>query len=121
MPISDFRDHLADVVNRAVYGGEETYLTRRGRRLAVVVSATQLAAERVRAKQQGVVEACTQMWQDAADADDATREAIRSVIDKVIAVAEDAGDVAAFAAARDDHASGVEATPWDEVKAELGL
>jgi mRNA interferase RelE/StbE len=45
MPISDARDHLADVVNRAVYGGTVTHLTRCGRRLAAIVSSAQLAAE----------------------------------------------------------------------------
>jgi prevent-host-death family protein len=37
MPVSDARQHLSDVVNRAAYGGEVVYLTRRGRRLAAVV------------------------------------------------------------------------------------
>ncbi len=46
MPISDARDHLADVVNRAVYAGTPTHLTRRGRRLAVVVSEAHLAGSR---------------------------------------------------------------------------
>ena len=49
MPISDARDHLTDVVNRAVYGGESTYITRRGQRLAIIMSPAQLAADRARA------------------------------------------------------------------------
>ena len=36
-PITEARDHLADLVNRAAYAGETIYLTRRGRRLAAIV------------------------------------------------------------------------------------
>lgn len=38
LPITDARDRLADVVNEAAYTGRVTYLTRRGRRLAAIVS-----------------------------------------------------------------------------------
>lgn len=38
LPITAARDQLADVVNEAAYGGQVTYLTRRGRPLAAVVS-----------------------------------------------------------------------------------
>ncbi|MFL6094049.1 MAG: type II toxin-antitoxin system Phd/YefM family antitoxin [Blastococcus sp.] len=44
MPVSDARDHLADVVNRAAYSGEAVYITRRGRRLAAIVPAEVLEA-----------------------------------------------------------------------------
>ena len=44
MAIRDARDHLADVVNRAAYGGESVYLTRRGKRMAAVVPAELLEA-----------------------------------------------------------------------------
>lgn len=47
VPITDARDRLADVVNQAAYSGQVTYLTRRGRRLAAIVSVeTAEAAER---------------------------------------------------------------------------
>jgi len=36
-PITEARDHLADLVNRAAYAGETVYLTRRGRRMAAIV------------------------------------------------------------------------------------
>src|SRR5260370_7294213 len=88
MPISDAREHLADVVNRAVYGGEATYLTRRGRRLALVVSAGQLAADRARAQEQAVVEACSQMWETVSGESEATRAAVRSVIDPPLPLVE---------------------------------
>lgn len=39
MPLAEARDHLGDVVNRAAYGGEVVYLTRRGRRVAAIVPA----------------------------------------------------------------------------------
>jgi prevent-host-death family protein len=118
MPISDARDHLADVVNRAVYGGEATYLTRRGRRLAVIVSPAELAAGQARAAYTGVVEACRQMWADAATQDEATRELVRGIIDRAVEVAEDAADVAVLRASLDDRA---EPEPWEQVKSELGL
>jgi prevent-host-death family protein len=121
MPISDAREHLADVVNRAVYGGQATYLTRRGRRLALVVSAAQLHADEVRAKQRGVIEACAQLWQAVADEDEATREMFRSRIDVLVSAAEDAGDAAVVLASRADRESGAEPESWEQVKAELGL
>lgn len=37
LPITDARGRLADVVNEAAYGGQVTYLTRRGRRLAAIM------------------------------------------------------------------------------------
>ncbi len=121
MPISDAREHLADVVNRAVYRGEATYLTRRGRRLAVVVSASHLEAERARAGQEAVVETCRQMWLATAGQDEATRATIRGFLDKTIEAAEDVADAAAIAAVLADNDSGVEPKPWEQVKAELGL
>jgi prevent-host-death family protein len=44
MPVSDARQHLSEVVNRAAYAGEAVYLTRRGRRLAAVVPVEVLEA-----------------------------------------------------------------------------
>lgn len=37
LPISDARDHLTEVVARATYGGQITYLTKRGRRVGAIV------------------------------------------------------------------------------------
>ena len=37
LPISDARDHLTDVVARATYGGQITYVTKRGRRVGAIV------------------------------------------------------------------------------------
>lgn len=37
LPVSDVRGRLADIVNEAAYGGQITYLTRHGRRLAAIV------------------------------------------------------------------------------------
>lgn len=121
MPISDARDHLADVVNRAVYGGEATYLTRRGRRLALVVSAAQLEADRARARQHAIIEACRQMW-DSVDPDDkAGRKLVANVINAAIEFAEDKADEAVILAAQNDDEGGAEPLPWEQVKAELGL
>lgn len=37
LPISDARDHFADVVGRATYAGRITYITKRGQRVGAVV------------------------------------------------------------------------------------
>lgn len=44
MAVSEAREHLAEVVSRAAFAGERTYLTRRGRRVAAVVPAELLEA-----------------------------------------------------------------------------
>ena len=48
LSISEARDQLSEVVNRASYGGQATYITRRGRRLAMVLSPEQVAVGRGR-------------------------------------------------------------------------
>lgn len=121
MPISDAREHLTEVVNRAAYGGEATYITRRGRRLAVILSPAEVAAGNARAAYAGVVQACEQMWADAVTKDEVTRVAVRAIIERVIEVAEDAADLGELVAAREDRANGAEPIPWEQVKTELGL
>jgi prevent-host-death family protein len=44
MTLTEARQHLADVVNRAAYTGEGIYLTRHGRRLAAIVPVEALDA-----------------------------------------------------------------------------
>ena len=39
MSVTDARPELAEITNRAAYGGETTYLTKHGRRTAAVVPA----------------------------------------------------------------------------------
>ena len=41
--ITDAREGLADLVNRATYAGERVVLTRRGRPIAAIISAQDLA------------------------------------------------------------------------------
>jgi hypothetical protein len=101
--------------------GEATYLTRRGRRLALVMSAAQLEADKAMARQQAIVETYRQLWERFADADDATREAIRDLIDVAIELAEDSADLQVLRASMDDRESGAEPEPWEQVKAEQGL
>jgi len=120
LPISDARDHLADVVNRAVYAGEPTYLTRRGRRLAVVASPATIAADQAEAARLAVASAARQMWADAQDRDEATQAAVRAIIDRAVQAAEDAADLALIAESR-AAAGGAEPEDWQQVKAELGL
>ena len=43
MAIRDFRDDMADPINRAAYGGERVILTRRGEGIAALVSMDDLA------------------------------------------------------------------------------
>jgi len=121
MPISEARENFAEVVNRAVYGGERTYITRRGRRLAVVVSAAQVEADLARVAQQGAVDTCERLWEYVADRDKATKAAVRQLIDMVIRDAEDFADMAALRAAEEERESGAEPVPWEQVKADLGL
>src|SRR5215831_4370027 len=121
MPISDARENFAEVVNRAVYGGEPTYITRRGRRLALVVSAAQLHADRARVHQQAVVETCEHLWAHVVDKDEATQAVVRGLINQTIEAAEDVGDLAALLAADEERESGAEPPPWEQVKVDLGL
>jgi prevent-host-death family protein len=121
MPISDARDQLADVVNRAVYDGTPTHLTRRGRRLAVVVSETHLAVEETRAREEATAAACRALWLSVQDADDRTRAAVRAVITRLMDAAEDAADLTAVDAARTERDAGARPVRWEQVKAELGL
>jgi prevent-host-death family protein len=103
MSISAARDQLADVVNWAVYGGTPTHLTRRGRRLAVIVSEAQLAADAadaVKAREEAVAEACRRIWLGIQDSDEKTQEAVRGIIDRLMEAMEDASDLAAIDAVR---------------------
>jgi antitoxin Phd len=121
MPISDARDHLADVVNRAVYSGTVTYLTRRGRRLAAIVPAGRIAADEAEAREEAVAEACRVLWRSVAGTDVTTRAEVRKVIDRLMEEAEDAADVAASDAALAEIEAGAPTVPWETVKRELGL
>jgi prevent-host-death family protein len=121
MPISDAREHLAEVVNRAAYSGGVTYLTRGGRRLAAVVPAFQAAADHAAALEEVTVETCRRLWQAVASADEATQDVVRGAIDQLIEHAEDTADIAAAEAARAKIAAGAPTVRWDQVKAELGL
>jgi prevent-host-death family protein len=121
MPISDARDHLADVVNRAVYGGTPTHLTRRGHRLAVVVSEAHLAEEDTRAREEATVAACRALWLGVRDADERTQAAVREVISRLMDAAEDAADAAAVDAAMAERQAGARPLLWEQVKAELDL
>jgi len=121
MPISEARDHLADVVNRAVYAGTPTHLTRRGRRLAVVVSEAHVAQEDTRAREEATAAACRALWLGVRDADEKTRAAVREVISHLMDAAEDASDQAAVDAAMSERQAGAQPLPWEQVKAEIGL
>jgi antitoxin Phd len=121
MPISDARDQLADVVNRAVYGGMPTHLTRRGRRLAVVVSETYLAEEEMRAREEATAAACRALWRGVKDAGERTQALVRAVIADLMDGAEDATDLAALDASEAERQTGAQPVPWEQVKIELGL
>jgi prevent-host-death family protein len=122
LPISEAREQLTDVVNRAVYAGEATYITRRGRRLAVVTSAAQLEADRARARQQAVLDTCRRLWAEVlSTSDGAARDYVRSILDRIIEDAEDLADQTVVRAVDEDTEQGSEPIPWDQVKADLGL
>jgi antitoxin Phd len=121
MPISNARDQFAEVVNRAAYGGEVTYVTRRGRRLAAVVPATRLVAEAARARETATVEACRQLWASVAGSDEVTRARVHAVIDHLMEMVEDAADVAAAESAMTEVEAGAPTVAWEDLRAELGL
>jgi prevent-host-death family protein len=82
--ISEARDQLAAIVNRARTEHEPIFLSRRGRRVAAVI-----------------------------DADD---------LENVIELAEDMADIRAAEQSREEmRRTRSEPTPWDQVKADLGL
>jgi prevent-host-death family protein len=84
LSVSDARDQLASIINRARSNHEPVFLSRRGRRVAAVI-----------------------------DADD---------LERLIELAEDMTDIRAAEESREEMLrTKVEPTPWDEVKADLGL
>lgn len=121
MPVSQARDHLADVVNAAAYGGTVTYVTRRGRRLAAIVPAHHTTVDEARAREATIAETCRRLWYGVAGADPATKSAVRAVIDQMLQDAEDAADVAAADAALAEVRAGAPTIPAEEVWAELGI
>jgi prevent-host-death family protein len=84
LSVSDARDQLASIINRAHTEHEPVFLSRRGRRVAAVI-----------------------------DADD---------LERLIELAEDMADIRAAEDSREEmRRTKTEPTPWDEVKADLGL
>ncbi|MCU1469171.1 MAG: hypothetical protein JWQ39_320 [Glaciihabitans sp.] len=84
LSVSDARDQLASIINRARTEHEPVFLSRRGRRVAAVI-----------------------------DADD---------LERLIELAEDMADIRAAEDSREEmRRTKTEPTPWDEVKADLGL
>lgn len=84
LSVSDARDQLASIIDRARTDHEPVFLSRRGRRVAAVI-----------------------------DADD---------LERLIELAEDMADIRAAQEAREEmRQTQVEPTPWDQVKADLGL
>lgn len=123
MSISAARDQLADVVNRAVYGGTPTHLTRRGRRLAVIVSEAQLAADAadaVKVQEEAVAEACRRIWLGIQDSDEQTQEAVRGIIDRLMEAMEDASDLAAIDAVRAEREVVTASPPSEDAAARNG-
>ncbi|TFB95892.1 type II toxin-antitoxin system Phd/YefM family antitoxin [Cryobacterium sp. HLT2-28] len=82
--VSDARDQLASIIDRARTEHEPVFLSRRGRRVAAVI-----------------------------DSDDLAR---------LIELAEDMADIRAAEESREEmRRTRIEPTPWNEVKADLGL
>jgi prevent-host-death family protein len=120
--ISEAREHLADVVNRAIYIGEPTYLTRRGRRLAAIVPAERAAADIALEREFATVEACRELWLAVRDhADEALKGRVRATIDRLVAAVEDQADGAAADAADAASQAGAPSISHGELMAELGL
>jgi antitoxin Phd len=121
MAISDARDQLSDVVNRAAFGGQKTYITRRGRRLAVVASPDQIAADQAEAARLGVLRVARQALEELEEYPEAIRDALRDTIARAIELAEDSNDLTLYNLSVSNEEGGVEPEPWEKVKAELGL
>jgi antitoxin Phd len=119
LPISDARDQLAEIVNRATYAGSVTYLTRRGRRVAAIVPLARAAADEAKASEAAVAAACRELWASVQDADDATKARVRQVIDRLVEAAEDASDLAAIGAVEAEREAGAKAVPWETLRDEL--
>ncbi len=84
LSVSDARDQLASIINRARASHEPVFLSRRGQRVAAVI-----------------------------DADD---------LERLIELAEDMTDIRAAEESREEmRRTKAEPTPWDQVKADLGL
>ena len=84
LSVSDARDQLASIINRAHSDHEPVFLSRRGRRVVAVI-----------------------------DADD---------LERLMELAEDMADIRAAQESRDEMLrTQTEPTPWDQVKADLGL
>ena len=84
LSVSDARDQLASIINRALSDHEPVFLSRRGRRVVAVI-----------------------------DADD---------LERLMELAEDMADIRAAQESRDEMLrTQREPTPWDQVKADLGL
>ncbi len=121
MPISEARDQFSDVVNRAAFGGEKTYITRRGRRLAVVASPDQLAADQAEAARLAMLKVAKEALADFADQPEAVREALAATIERAIQLTEDAVDLTLYRLSISNQENGVDPEPWEKVQAELGL
>lgn len=84
LSVSDARDQLASIINRAQNDHEPVFLSRRGRRVAAVI-----------------------------DADD---------LEHLMELAEDMADIRAAEESREEmRRTQTEPTPWEQVKADLGL
>jgi antitoxin (DNA-binding transcriptional repressor) of toxin-antitoxin stability system len=109
----------------AAEGGQLVYLTRAGRRIAMLESAEQrferlqAIAEFWRRREDDAAAAAREVWEAvvAAGADEGHRQRVREVIDRIIQQAEDAADAAAADAALADPAPSI---PANQVWAELG-
>jgi prevent-host-death family protein len=120
LPITEARDQFADVVNRAAYAGAVTYVTRRGRRLAAIVPAAQLAAEAAQAGEEATARACRLLWRSVAGADEVTQAKVRAVIEQLMDAAEDVSDVAAVDAAHAELDAGAPTVSLEELRTEFG-
>lgn len=84
LSVSEARDQLASIINRAQSEHEPVFLSRRGRRVAAVI-----------------------------DADD---------LEHLMELAEDMADIRAAEESREEmRRTKTEPTPWEQVKADLGL
>jgi hypothetical protein len=104
-----------------IYAGEVTHLTRRGQRVAAIVSTARLATAEAVAREDAIARVCQALWESVQDADEATRARVREVIDRALGSAEDATNPAAAETAEAELEAGAAPGPPEQLWREMQL
>jgi antitoxin (DNA-binding transcriptional repressor) of toxin-antitoxin stability system len=108
----------------AAESGQIVYLTRLGRRIATIEPAQlhlaqlQRRAEEAKEVEEHTARMCRVMWDGLVAIDESTRQEVRDLLDKAMALAEDMADKAAVEAALADPAPAI---PAEQIWTDLGI